>query len=138
MKIAVPMNGETVEGHFGQCEMYTIATIDENNQLIKSELLPAPVGCGCKSDIAATLGKMGVEVMLAGNMGQGAVNTLSTHGIRVIRGNSGKISEVIDNYLKGKLVDSGVSCSSHEHHHEHNHEHNHEHGEGHSCGHNQN
>lgn len=43
---------------------------------------------------------------------------LTTHHIKVIRGCSGNIQEVTTDYLSGKLTDSGVGCSSHEHHHE--------------------
>jgi len=67
---------------------------------------------------------MGVSVMLAGNMGQGALNVLTSHHIKVIRGCSGNLLEVAADYLSGKLTDSGVGCSSHEHHHEcHGHSH---------------
>ena len=67
---------------------------------------------------------LGVSVMLAGNMGQGALNVLTFHHIKVIRGCSGNILEVAADYLSGKLTDSGVGCSSHEHHHEcHGHSH---------------
>lgn len=125
MKIAIPTNGETVEGHFGQCEMYTIITVGTDKQIVKTEILPSPQGCGCKSDIAGTLNKIGVDVMLAGNMGQGALDTLNHYGIDVYRGNSGNIKELVANFLNGSISDSGKSCGVHE-----------QHGEGHHCEHN--
>ena len=55
---------------------------------------------------------------------QGALNVLTTHHIKVIRGCSGNILDIATDYLNGKLTDSGVGCSSHEHHHEcHGHNH---------------
>ena len=69
---------------------------------------------------------MGVSVMLAGNMGQGALNVLSNHNIKVVRGCSGAILDVATDYLNGKITDSGVSCASHEHHHHHQHNHKHQ------------
>ena len=69
MKIALPTRGNMVDDHFGHCEAFTIYTI-ENNQIVNSELLPSPAGCGCKSGVAVTLAQMGVELMLAGNMGR--------------------------------------------------------------------
>ena len=45
---------------------------------------PSPQGCGCKSDIASKLQADGVTVMLAGNMGAGALAKLSACGIEVI------------------------------------------------------
>ena len=115
MKIALPTKEDgTIDSHFGHCQFYTICTIDENSQPISYERLDSPVGCGCKSDIAPKLHDMGVEVMLAGNMGDGAVNVLSRSQIKVVRGCSGKVEEVVKAYLNGSLSDSGIVCHEHE------------------------
>lgn len=113
MKIALPTRDGRIDDHFGHCHHYTIYTV-ENKQIISREELPSPEGCGCKSGIAADLEKMGVEVMLAGNMGDGALNKLAAHGIKVIRGCSGDIESVIRSYITGFILDSGVGCSHHE------------------------
>ena len=105
--------------------MYTVITADDNCNIINKEILPSPQGCGCKSNIASTFQQLGVKVMLAGGIGEGAINVLKSHGVDVIRGCSGDVSILAEQYLKGKLVDSGISCLQHEHHHE----------EGHSCNH---
>lgn len=115
-KIAIPTMNGAVDDHFGHCAYYTILTVDENNRIVNSETLPSPQGCGCKSNIAGVLEEMGVRVMLAGNMGMGALNVLTMHNIQVIRGCSGDVLEVATAYLNGQLVDSGVGCSAHEHH----------------------
>lgn len=112
MKIAIPTRDNQVDDHFGHCDHYTIYTI-ENNQVINTEELPSPQGCGCKSGIAGDLEAMGVKVMLAGNMGQGAKNKLETHGIKVIRGCSGPIKNIITGYLAGAILDSGIGCTGH-------------------------
>lgn len=124
MKLAIPTKGNVVDDHFGHCEMYTIFTTDENNKIIKSEILPSPQGCGCKSNIAYDLKQIGVSVMLAGNMGGGALNVLNSQGINVVRGCSGDVKKVAEDYLQGQIADSGVGC----HHHDHE-------GEGHVCNH---
>jgi len=51
--------------------------------------------------------------MLAGNMGDGAVNVLAANGIQVVRGCSGKVEEVAQAWLAGTLNDSGVGCTDH-------------------------
>ena len=79
------------------------------------QTLPAAEGCGCKSDIAPRLHAMGVDVMLAGNMGDGAKNVLQRNGIAVIRGCHGPVEEVVAAYLAGRIADSGDACA---HHHE--------------------
>lgn len=112
-KVAVPTKDGRVDDHFGHCDHYTIFTI-EDKKIVKTEELPSPQGCGCKSGIAADLQQLGVEVMLAGNMGEGAKNKLEAHGITVIRGCAGPISVVIGGYLAGVIRDSGQGCSAHE------------------------
>ena len=126
-KIALPSRDGKIDGHFGHCEFYTIVTIDENNQIVKTENMPSPQGCGCKSNIASKFQEDGVTVMLAGNMGAGALNKLSAHGIEVFRGCTGPIMDVLNAYLEGKIQDSGIGC---QHHHGNgDHECGHHHGE---------
>lgn len=120
MKIAIPTRDNKVDDHFGHCDHYTIYTI-ENKQIISTETLPSPEGCGCKSGIAAELQKTGVEVMLAGNMGEGAKSKLEAHGIKVIRGCAGTVQVVIGGYLAGAIFDSGQGCAGHDHMHVCNH-----------------
>lgn len=124
MKIAVPTRGNVVDDHFGHCEMYTIFTIDDNKAIESAETLPSPQGCGCKSNIAGVLQQKGVTVMLAGNMGGGALNVLTNHGIDVYRGASGDVRKLVEAFLQGNVEDSGVGCNHHDHH-----------GEGHVCNH---
>jgi predicted Fe-Mo cluster-binding NifX family protein len=113
MKVAVPTRGNVVDDHFGHCEAYTVFSIDEKRAIGKVETLPAPQGCGCKSNIAGILQEMGVGVMLAGNMGDGALRVLTMHGIEVYRGNQGDVREVTEAYLQGKISDSGQGCHQH-------------------------
>ena len=129
MKIAIPTREGRVDDHFGHCEMYTVLSIDENNQIKQTENVPSPQGCGCKSNIASILRQQGVSVMLAGNMGNGALNVLNHHGIDVVRGCSGEINAVVEAYLGGTMTDSGEGCRQHERHHAGNH------AEDHQCNH---
>ncbi|HON51891.1 MAG TPA: NifB/NifX family molybdenum-iron cluster-binding protein [Bacteroidales bacterium] len=128
MKIAVPTRQNYIDDHFGHCEMYTIYTVDEKT-ILEVETIPSTQGCGCKSDIAKVLQNNGVTVLLAGNMGAGALQVLQKHGITVLRGNSGEVTSVVHDYLQGKLTDSGIGCASHESHHGHGHN------GGHNCSH---
>ena len=127
MKIAVPTRNGVVDDHFGHCDHYTIFTV-EDRQITKIEELPSPQGCGCKSGIVAELQNIGVEVMLAGSMGDGAKNKLESHNIKVVRGCGGPVGVVVGGYLAGAIRDSGIGCESHhdgEHqcgHGEHSHE----------------
>ncbi|MDW7694272.1 NifB/NifX family molybdenum-iron cluster-binding protein [Flammeovirgaceae bacterium SG7u.111] len=116
MKVAVPTRNGQVEDHFGHCEAYGIFTVGSNNKVEHFEVFPSTQGCGCKSNIISLLKENEVSVMLAGNMGNGALTKLNNHGIDVYRGCSGDILQVVEFYLEGNIDDSGESCTQHEHH----------------------
>jgi predicted Fe-Mo cluster-binding NifX family protein len=113
MRLAVPTRDGHVDDHFGHCAYYTIFDI-EDGQIVRTERLESPQGCGCKSNIASVMQDMGIELMLAGNMGEGARNKLQSHNIRVIRGCKGDIEAVVKGYLCGFILDSGEGCHHHE------------------------
>ena len=113
-KIAIPTRENVVDDHFGHCDHYTVFTIDGDKNVISSERLDSPQGCGCKSNIASVMQEMGITIMLAGNMGMGAFNKLTMHGISVVRGCHGNIEDVLKAYLDGSIADSAESCSQHD------------------------
>jgi len=115
MKIALPSRQNRIDEHFGHCEYFTVFTIDDQKKILAEETVSSPEGCGCKSSIAQTLAEMGVKMMLAGNMGQGAVNVLNGCGIDVLRGCTGDVRKVAEHWLTGTLTDSGIACDLHEH-----------------------
>ncbi len=114
MKIAVPSNQNQVDAHFGHCEYFTVFTANDKNEIVSEEKVMSPAGCGCKTNIVGTLSQMGVKVMLAGNMGDGAVNVLNSHGIKVVRGCAGTVKSVAERFLAGAVSDSGIGCHEHE------------------------
>lgn len=111
MKVAVPTAQGLVDSHFGHCAYFTIYEVNDEKTIVSKSELPSPQGCGCKSGIAPILKNMGVSVMLAGNMGDGAVNVLANNSIAVIRGCSGNIDDVVAAYLQGNLIDSQLTCN---------------------------
>ena len=113
MKIAVPTRGGVVDNHFGHCDHYTIFTVNDGEVKMK-EILPSPQGCGCKSGVVFVLRQKGVQVMLAGNIGEGATNVLESNEIKVIRGCSGDIDKLVSDYLAGNVVDNGELCNHHD------------------------
>lgn len=121
MKIAIPTRNNQVDDHFGHCDSFTVFTI-EDKKVVDTENVPSLQGCGCKSNIVNVLKQKGVELMLAGNMGQGAFNKLTFADIKVLRGCSGDVHQLIKEYLAGKVKDSLVMCG---HHHDDGHQCNH-------------
>lgn len=117
MKIALPSRNNLIDNHFGHCDYFTVFTVDKDKkEIISEEIISSPAGCGCKSNIAQTLSNIGVTVMLAGNMGNGAVYVLNNCGIEVIRGCSGELKTVALKWLEGIVIDSGDSCHEHDCH----------------------
>lgn len=117
MKIAVPVTSSNqIDGHFGHCEFYNVITISVTKEIVDVQTMESPKGCGCKSNIASVLAEAGVTVMLAGGIGNGAINVLNNSGIEVIRGCSGNADEVVKQYIAGLVTDSGLSCRQHENH----------------------
>ena len=104
MKIAVPTRDGVVDNHFGHCAYFTVFTVNDQKQVTGRETLPAPQGCGCKSGIATVLHEMGVEVMLAGNMGDGAVNVLARNGIVAIKQTEGYMEDITEKGLSEPLL----------------------------------
>ncbi|NDP19896.1 MAG: dinitrogenase iron-molybdenum cofactor biosynthesis protein [Paludibacter sp.] len=117
MKIAVPTKENNhIDDHFGHCEFYTIYTISDQNVILTKERLESPQGCGCKSNIAYDLAEMGVSIMLAGGIGEGAINKLASQNIEVIRNCKGNDDEIVSEYLAGNINDGGSSCAAHASH----------------------
>jgi predicted Fe-Mo cluster-binding NifX family protein len=115
MKIALPSRENQVDEHFGHCDHFTVFTIDDERKIVAEEKIASPAGCGCQSNIAQVLAERGVKLMLAGNMGEGAVNVLNGCGISVLRGCAGDVRAVTERWLAGSLSDSGVNCMQHDH-----------------------
>ena len=115
MKIAVASENEMVTEHFGHCENFQIYVI-EDNRVARKESIPNP---GHKPGYLPNyLNDIGVNVIISGGMGGGAVEIFDEKGIEVITGVSGSADKAVNSYLKGELKSSGSVCHEHEHHDE--------------------
>ncbi len=100
-KVAIPSKGEMLDNHFGHCEKFMIISLSEENEITGIEEFKGSETCGCKSDLAADLAKEGVNILLAGGIGQGAINKLKQSGIEVYSGYQGESKKVLDQWLSG-------------------------------------
>lgn len=115
MKIAVASENGMVTEHFGHCESFVIFEA-ENNQIIKSESIPNP---GHRPGFLPNfLNDMGVNVIISGGMGGGAIEIFNEKGIEVITGAHGSANAAANSYLQGKLKSTGSVCHEHQHHDE--------------------
>jgi predicted Fe-Mo cluster-binding NifX family protein len=113
MKVAVPARDGLVDKHFGHCEHFIVYSLDLKKKIVAEEKFDSPNGCGCKSNIAGVLARAGVTHMVAGNMGEGAVNVMGAHGIDVARGASGDARQAAEQFALGTLADSNECCAGH-------------------------
>lgn len=112
MKIAAAAMGKTVARHFGHCENFILFDT-ENGAITKEESIPNP---GHRPGFLPNfLGDLGVEVIIAGGMGGGAVDIFNERNIEVIVGVEGDAKAAVEEYLKGNLVSTGSICHEHEH-----------------------
>ena len=112
MKIAVASEGDRVTEHFGHCENFNIYEA-ENNQIVRSESIPNP---GHKPGfLPKFLNELGVNVIISGGMGGGAVDLFNEDNIEVVVGASGDAKAAAEAYLTGALASTGNVCHEHQH-----------------------
>ncbi len=117
MKIAIPKDGEMVNQHFGQSKHFLIVSV-ENKQITDRKEISSEALQHNHAGLSGLFCSEGVSVVITGGIGQPAVMALKEKGLQVIKGASGRIEEVLEKYLSGKLADQNVTCSHHgEHHH---------------------
>lgn len=106
MKIAISSQGENlsslVDPRFGRCSYFLF--IDSETE--KFEALPNPAleamgGAGIQA--AQILVDKGVEVVVTGNVGPNAFQTLKTADIKIFGGATGTVKEALEKYKNGEL-----------------------------------
>ncbi|MHB1454610.1 MAG: NifB/NifX family molybdenum-iron cluster-binding protein [Saccharofermentanales bacterium] len=115
IKIAVASENEMVTEHFGHCVNFNLFET-ENGQIIKGSSVPNP---GHKPGFLPNyLNDLGVNVIISGGMGGGAIEIFNEKGIEVIIGISGTAKTAAEKYLSGDLESTGTVCHEHQHHDE--------------------
>ncbi len=113
MKIAVASDNGMVTQHFGHCESFMIFNT-EKSQIIKSETIPNPGHI--PGFLPNFLHDKGVNVIISGGMGGGAIDIFNAKEIEVIVGARGEAKAVVEEYLQGMLKSTGSVCHEHQHH----------------------
>jgi predicted Fe-Mo cluster-binding NifX family protein len=117
MKIAVsataPDLDSEVDTRFGRCQYFVIV----DPQTMEFEALDnsnAMAAGGAGISTAQMIASKGVEIVLTGNCGPNAYQTLSAAGIQVITGVSGRTKDTIEAFKAGRFQPSAQpSVSSH-------------------------
>jgi predicted Fe-Mo cluster-binding NifX family protein len=113
MLVAIAVDHQQVAQHFGHALEYRLYRIDDQ-KILRVETLINP---GHRPGVLpGFLHDHGVNVMIAGGMGESALKLFSAQNITVFTGISGHPDRVIEQYLADKLKASDEPCG-HEHHH---------------------
>lgn len=110
MKLAVPTAMGKLCMHFGHCEEFVIATIDEKTKSIAKieQVIPPPHEPGL---LPKWLHEKGVTVIIAGGMGMRAQQFFHQFGIEVVVGAPADDPQtVMLNWLNGELITGGNIC----------------------------
>ena len=120
MKIAVTYEDGKIYQHFGHCEAFKLYTA-EGGKVVSSEVAETN-GTG-HGALAGFLRERGVDALICGGIGGGAVAALSAAGIALYAGAEGDADAAVGALLAGELrPNSAANCDHHGH------------DEGHGCG----
>lgn len=112
MKIAAACEGSRITEHFGHCENFMIFDA-ENGKITAGKSVPNP---GHRPGFLPNyLNELGVNVIISGGMGGGAVDIFKELNIDVITGACGDAKTAAEMYLSGKLKSTGSICHEHQH-----------------------
>jgi len=103
MKIAIPLANGKLTMHFGHCEGFALVDVDPTEKkILKREDIEAPPHE--PGLLPKWLAERGVNMIIAGGMGQRAQGLFVEHGIQVIVGAPADTPErLVGNYLAGTL-----------------------------------
>ncbi len=106
MKIGVTSTGKDMDANIdprlGRCSYFIVVDPETMEfEVISNESAAAAGGAGVQT--AQMMARTGVEVVITGNAGPNAFQTLQAAGIKVITGASGTVREAVDKYINGEL-----------------------------------
>lgn len=112
MKIAVTYDNGNIFQHFGHTESFKIYNIADN-KVTESEIM-TPSGSG-HCALGGVLKEHGVDALICGGIGAGAIKALAESGITLYGGVKGSADEAVENLLSGNLAYSQSATCNHKH-----------------------
>jgi Mrp family chromosome partitioning ATPase/predicted Fe-Mo cluster-binding NifX family protein len=108
MKIAIPIAEGKLTAHFGHAAEFAIVRVEGQEIKGKELLTPPPHEPGV---LPRWLHELGVEVIIAGGMGQRALGLFGDNGIKVVTGAANHTpEELVTQYLTNTLVTGENVC----------------------------
>ncbi|MDL1980176.1 MAG: P-loop NTPase [Deltaproteobacteria bacterium] len=108
MKFAIPLADGKLTAHFGHCKEFALIDVEENIIKKKETLVPPPHEPGV---LPKWLHEQGVNVIIAGGMGNKAQVLFNEQNIKVVTGAQPlEPEELINSYLNNALVTGNNLC----------------------------
>jgi predicted Fe-Mo cluster-binding NifX family protein len=108
LKIAIPLAEGILCNHFGHCEQFALIDLKGSEIAAKQMVTPPPHEPGL---LPRWLGEKGVNLIIAGGMGQRALSLFSENGIKVLTGAPQlPPEELIGHYVNQTLVTGANVC----------------------------
>ncbi|HIE31677.1 MAG TPA: dinitrogenase iron-molybdenum cofactor biosynthesis protein [Methanosarcinales archaeon] len=119
MKVCIPTAGkggidDHVGQHFGRAPTYTIVDTDTSEVEVIQNTGEHMGGTGLPPEF---ISKTGTHIMLCGGLGPRAIMMFEQFGIDVFVGAEGKVSDVVEAWKQGMLVEATDENACREHRH---------------------
>ena len=102
----------TVFAHFGSCPVFTIFKLEDGKIVSSSRLDAGETGHEAMANLMI---EQGVQVLICGGIGLGAIQALMQKNIMVVPGQEGNVQSVAEEFLLGTLTQSNApTCGGHE------------------------
>ena len=118
MKIAISSQGNglnsQMDPRFGRAKSFVIYDTETKNyqDVSNTQNLQATQGAGIQA--AKTVIDSGAEILITGNVGPKAFSTLNSAGVKIFIGESGTVSNMINNYINNELkMTDGANVEGH-------------------------
>lgn len=120
MKIAITYDKETgnVFQHFGKTQFFKIYQI-QDGKIVSSEVIDN--GGNGHHELPPYLKALGIETLILGNRGQGAIDAIAASGLKEMPGITGNADNAAELFAKGELKPNFTAKCGH--HGEHNNDH---------------
>lgn len=118
MKVAVTYEKETgnVFQHFGKTQYFKVYQI-EDGKILSSQVIDN--GGNGHHAIPPYLKSLGVDTLILGNRGQGAIEAIAASGLKELPGITGSADDAAELFAKGQLKPNfAAKCDHHGEHHQ--------------------
>lgn len=107
MKVAVCAKDKglsaAVDSRFGRCPYFVIVDPAEGEEIESLPNSSAGLSGGAGPQAAQTLARLGVDVVVLGNVGPKAADALGAAGIKIYAGSQGTVQSVMEAFAGGLL-----------------------------------